>query len=85
MKLSSNIIIEKTRDGSIVLDMTKGQFFKLNSTGKHILELIKNDMPLEKVIERLNDSYENFSEVEATDFIEEMISKGVIIESKTSS
>ena len=85
MKLSRNIIIETTRDGSIVLDMAKGQFFKLNSTGKHILELIKNEMPLKKVIEKLNDSYENFSEIEATNFIKEMISKGVVVESKTSS
>jgi hypothetical protein len=56
-KVSDNIVTEKYEDCLILLHLKKNKFFKLNSTGTAIFELVQQEKTFEEIFELLKNKY----------------------------
>lgn len=43
---------------AVVLDLNKGAYYGLNEVGAHVLELIKQPIPVNRILEMLQQEYE---------------------------
>ena len=78
IKLTNDIIIEKSNGKFIMLDPTQGIFFETNSTGREIIKLIKDDGSYDNILNKLNSKYKGFDRVFLDDFIDLLLKKKLI-------
>ena len=78
IKLTNDIIIERSNGKFIMLDPTQGIFFETNSTGREIIKLIKDDGSYDNILNKLNSKYKGFDRVFLDDFIDLLLKKKII-------
>lgn len=85
MKINKNSVCKHVLDNDILIDIKNNNktVYKLNSTSKYIYDLIQNDYSLEDIINDVKYKY-NIDLVTAskdvTEFIDELIRLGIVIE-----
>ena len=84
MKLNNNYTIKHILDSDILINI-KDDFngvIKLNKTSKDIIDGINNNLSVDEIINNLKDKYDvdsNELDKDVHKFIDELISKGILI------
>ena len=57
MKVSDEVRATYSRDGAIILDVSRGQMFRLNLTGSRIFELLEQGHSEEEIADRISQQF----------------------------
>lgn len=81
-EISSTVLGENFDGEAVILELSKGQYFRLNRTGNLLWDLIRQNVETPKLLSTLVESYSISQEValkDLTDFISTLTAEGIII------
>jgi hypothetical protein len=76
--LHEELVIEKTENLWIALNLSNSKFYELNSTSYEILNSVKDLVPYQLLLKKLEISYKKFEEKELLNALSDLVDEGLI-------
>ena len=80
-RLPDSIRSTHSQDGGIVLDIRRGQMFKLNLVGSRVLELMKTNFHVSQIVDDVSNEFEidrDLAEADVREFIVVLKNHGLL-------